>query len=68
MPVHAVGRRRDIHYHAAGSVNQLSAVWGFVDDHTFLTKAGHVGVVYRLAGVRGELLNSEDFLEAPLGK
>lgn len=44
-------------YHAAGSVNQLLAVWGFVDDHTFLTKAGHVGVVYRLAGVDFECLD-----------
>ena len=25
--------------------------WGFVDDTTFLTKAGHVGVVYRVRGV-----------------
>jgi hypothetical protein len=33
---------------------QLLALWGFVDDHTFLTKAGHVGVVYRLRGIDGE--------------
>ena len=26
---------------------RLLALWGFVDDTTFLTKAGHVGVVYR---------------------
>ena len=36
-------------YHEAGSVNSLLALWGFVDDTTFLTKAGHVGVVYRAA-------------------
>ena len=38
-------------YEDAGSVNGLLALWGFVDDTTFLTKAGHVGVVYRLQGV-----------------
>ena len=43
-------------YQDAGSVNSLLALWGFVDDHTFLTKAGHLGVVYRLAGVDYECL------------
>ena len=43
-------------YQEAGSVNSLIALWGFVDDHTFLTKAGHVGLVYRLAGVDYECL------------
>jgi type IV secretion system protein VirB4 len=38
-------------YQDAGSVNGLLALWGFVDETTFLTKAGHVGVVYRLRGV-----------------
>jgi type IV secretion/conjugal transfer VirB4 family ATPase len=38
-------------YHDAGSVNSLLALWGFVDDTTFLTKAGHVGVVYGLKGI-----------------
>lgn len=38
-------------YRDAGSVNGLLALWGFVDDTTFLTKAGHVGVVYRVRGV-----------------
>ena len=32
-------------------MNELLAIWGFVDDATFLTKAGHVGVVYRVHGV-----------------
>lgn len=44
-------------YQDAGSVNSLIALWGFVDDHTFLTKAGHVGVVYRVAGVDYECLD-----------
>ncbi len=38
-------------YQDAGSVNGLLALWGFVDETTFLTKAGHVGIVYRLRGV-----------------
>ena len=38
-------------YQDAGSVNSLLALWGFVDDTTFLTKAGDVGIVYRLRGV-----------------
>jgi hypothetical protein len=41
----------------AGSLNSLVALWGFVDDETFITKAGHVGVVYRLAGVDYECLD-----------
>ena len=44
-------------YRDAGSVNGLLALWGFVDDTTFLTKAGHVGVVYRLRGVDYEGLS-----------
>ena len=38
-------------YREAGSVNSLLALWGFVDETTFLTKAGHVGVVYQIRGV-----------------
>ena len=30
-------------YSDAGALNSLIALWGFVDDDTFLTKAGHVG-------------------------
>ncbi|MGE3341845.1 MAG: VirB4 family type IV secretion system protein [Vicinamibacterales bacterium] len=41
----------------AGSINSLIAVWGFVDDHTFITKAGHLGLVYRVAGVDYECLD-----------
>ena len=44
-------------YEDAGSLNSLIALWGFVDDHTFLTKAGHLGLVYRLAGVDFECLD-----------
>jgi type IV secretion/conjugal transfer VirB4 family ATPase len=38
-------------YRESGSLNTQLAVWGFVDDRTFLTKAGHVGVAFRLKGV-----------------
>jgi type IV secretion/conjugal transfer VirB4 family ATPase len=44
-------------YREAGSVNGLLALWGFVDDTTFLTKAGHVGVAYRIRGVDYEGLS-----------
>src|ERR671935_267512 len=44
-------------YSEAGTVNSLLAVWGFVDDHAFLTKAGHLGLVYRLAGSDFECLD-----------
>jgi type IV secretion system protein TrbE len=46
-------------YREAGSVNSLVALWGFVDEYTFLTKAGHVGLVYRLAGVDDECLGHD---------
>ena len=35
-------------YGETGALNSLIALWGFVDDTTFLTKAGHVGLVYRV--------------------
>jgi type IV secretion system protein VirB4 len=44
-------------YEDAGSVNGLLAPWGFIDDQTFLTKAGHVGLVFRLTGVDYECLD-----------
>jgi hypothetical protein len=37
-------------YHESGSLNELIALWGFVDDHVFLTKAGHVGLTYEVRG------------------
>jgi type IV secretion/conjugal transfer VirB4 family ATPase len=46
-------------YRDAGSVNSLMAPWGFVDDGTFLTKAGHVGLVFRLKGVDYECVDLE---------
>ena len=44
-------------YLDTGSVNSLIALWGFVDDQAFLTKAGHLGLVYRVAGADFECLD-----------
>ena len=44
-------------YRDAGSLNGLLALWGFVDDATFLTKAGHVGLVYQVRGIDYEGLS-----------
>ena len=38
-------------YREAGAINGLLALWGFVDGPIFLTKAGHVGLVYRVQGI-----------------
>jgi type IV secretion system protein TrbE len=38
-------------YREAGALNSLLALWGLADEGVFMTKAGHVGVVYRLRGV-----------------
>ena len=35
-------------YQEAGSVNSLVALWGFVDEETFITKAGHVAYGMRV--------------------
>ena len=47
-------------YRAAGTVHGLLALWGFVDDTTFLTKSGALGQVFRLAGVDDECLDHAD--------
>jgi type IV secretion system protein TrbE len=46
-------------YTDAGAINAQIALWGFVDDHTFLTKSGHVGLVYRVRGQDAEGLTHE---------
>jgi type IV secretion system protein VirB4 len=38
-------------------LNGLLSLWGFVDDQAFLTKAGALGVVYRLEGADYECLD-----------
>jgi type IV secretion system protein VirB4 len=44
-------------FRETGALHRLIALWGFVDDYTFLTKAGAVGVVYRVKGVDFECLD-----------
>jgi type IV secretion/conjugal transfer VirB4 family ATPase len=44
-------------YREAGSVNGLISLWGFVDEATFLTKSGALGLVYRVRGVDDECLD-----------
>src|SRR5258708_1705582 len=42
----------------AGSLNEQINLFGFVDDHTFLTKSGDVGVVLAVRGVDYECLDA----------
>jgi type IV secretion/conjugal transfer VirB4 family ATPase len=44
-------------YQEAGTLSDLIALWGFVRDEVFLTKAGAVGVVYRLSPADTECLD-----------
>lgn len=44
-------------YRDAGAVHSLIGLWGFVDAHTFLTKAGALGQVLRLRGADAECLD-----------
>ena len=37
-------------YRESGALNEQLAIWGFVDDATFLTKAGDVGLVFEMKG------------------
>lgn len=47
-------------YDRAGALCDLVALWGFVDDQVFLTKAGAVGLVYRLHAPDVECLEHHD--------
>ena len=44
-------------YRDTGSLSSVLALWGFVDEHTFLTKTGALGVVYRVSGADAECLD-----------
>ena len=46
-------------YRDTGAINAEIALWGFVDHQVFLTKSGHVGVVYRVHGQDAEGLTHE---------
>ena len=43
----------------AGTLSGLVALWGFVDDCVFLTKAGAVGIVCRLHAQDAECLDHD---------
>lgn len=44
-------------YREAGAMNTLIGLWGFVDEHCFLTKGGDLGVVFRVDGIDSECLD-----------
>ena len=46
------------HSREAGSLNERINLFGFIDDHTFLTKSGDVGVVLAVRGVDYECLDA----------
>jgi type IV secretion system protein VirB4 len=46
-------------FREAGTVSGLIAVWGFVRDSVFLTKAGAVGIAYRLSPPDSECLDRD---------
>ena len=47
-------------YREAGSLNEQINLFGFVDEHTFLTKSGDVGMVLAVKGVDYECLASSE--------
>ena len=46
-------------YRESGAINALIALWGFLDDTTFMTKGGDVGVVCEVSGPDVEGLTQE---------
>jgi type IV secretion/conjugal transfer VirB4 family ATPase len=46
------------HSREAGSLNERINLFGFIDDHTFLTKSGDVGVALAVRGVDYECLDA----------
>jgi type IV secretion system protein TrbE len=53
--------REALHAHReAGSFNDHVNLFGFVDDHTFLTKSGDLGVVIAVEGVDYECLTTDE--------
>ena len=47
-------------YRETGSLNDQVNLFGFIDDHTFLTKSGDVGVVLAVRGVDYECLDANE--------
>jgi type IV secretion/conjugal transfer VirB4 family ATPase len=44
----------------AGPMSSLIGLFGFIDEHTFLTKSGDLGVVFRVPGVDAECLDHSE--------
>ncbi|MCX6592341.1 MAG: DUF87 domain-containing protein [Acidobacteria bacterium] len=44
-------------WQAAGATNRLIGLHSFVDERTFLTKAGELGIVFQLTGIDAECLD-----------
>lgn len=47
-------------YRETGALSSLIGLWGFVDETTFLTKSGAVGVTYAVDGADDECLDHAD--------
>ena len=47
-------------YREAGALNAQVNLFGFIDDHTFLTKGGDVGLILAVSGVDYECLASAE--------
>lgn len=47
-------------YLESGAMSSLIGLYGFVDEHTFLTKSGDLGVVLRVPGVDAECLDHSE--------
>ncbi len=45
-------------FREAGALNQQINLYGFIDEHTFLTKTGDVGVLLEVQGLDYESLDS----------
>ena len=47
-------------YEETGALNENIGVFGFVDEHTFITKAGDLGMVLQVEGVDYECLDTKE--------
>jgi len=47
-------------YKETGALNENVSLFGFIDEHTFLTKSGDLGVVLKIEGVDYECLDQDE--------
>src|SRR5437016_14561613 len=47
-------------FQESGALNENMGVFGFLDGHAFLTKAGDIGLVLRVVGVDFECMDSRE--------